>query len=154
MHKTPLKASKIEDKRRTHKYFGSKFLSRPPQPPLPSPTPSSVHQGQKFPGTGSNHNNFCKLNQAVIMPWDVSFSFPLPINLTGNKVLLTTTLFLIHLLSGMGFPASKTQGKVSCWPSMTLAVAGLAPIRGVTWTKRKNKKKLLGIITHSCKILN
>lgn len=44
--------------------------------------------------------------------------------------------FLIHRRSGMGFPANRAQGKVSCCPSMTLVTEGLIPISGATETDR------------------
>ena len=45
---------------------------------------------------------------------------------------LTMAEFLIHRRSGMGFPANRAQGKVSCCPSMTLVTEGLIPMSGAT----------------------
>lgn len=40
--------------------------------------------------------------------------------------------FFIHRRSGMGFPANRAQGKVSCCPSTTLVTEGLIPMSGAT----------------------
>lgn len=49
---------------------------------------------------------------------------------------LTMAEFLIHRRSGMGFPASRAQGKVSCCPSITLVTGGLIPMSGATKSER------------------
>lgn len=47
--------------------------------------------------------------------------------------------FLIHRRSGMGFPANRTQGKVSCCPSITLVTEGLIPMSGATKSEREHR---------------
>jgi hypothetical protein len=49
---------------------------------------------------------------------------------------ITMAEFFIHRRSGIGFPAKRLQGRVSCCPSMTLARAGLIPISGGTESER------------------
>lgn len=44
--------------------------------------------------------------------------------------------FLTHRRSGMGFPANRAQGKVSCCPSITLVTEGLIPMSGATMSER------------------
>lgn len=65
------------------------------------------------------------------------FLFYITINM-GAQIsnILTMAEFLVHRRSGMGFPAKRVQGKVSGCPSMTLATAGLIPIRGATESER------------------
>lgn len=51
--------------------------------------------------------------------------------------------FLVHLRSGMGCPASRAQGKVSCCPSITLVTEGLIPMSGATESERAQPLRTL-----------
>lgn len=59
------------------------------------------------------------------------------------KNVLTVAEFLIHRRSGMGFPANRAQGRVSCCPSITLVTEGLIPMRGATESERAQALRTL-----------
>lgn len=50
--------------------------------------------------------------------------------------------FLIHRRSGMGFPANRAQGSVSCCPSITLITEGLIPMSGATGQREHRDHQL------------
>lgn len=74
-------------------------------------------------------------------------------------VWLTKPLSCSQCLSGSGFPASKTQGRVTCWSSITLTTAGLRAIIGDTaqtnthkdlrWEYTQLQKFYISIYTHN-----